>query len=231
MAMRIFLAGASGVIGQRLIPRLVHAGHVVGGMTRSPGKTEVLRRLGAEPIVCDVFDREALIRAVRDFKPDVILNELTDLPDDVTKIGEHASLNARIRTEGNQNLIEAARQSGSPKILAQTVAWQLADGPDADAVVELERSVLAEGGVVLSYGQFYGPGTYNEQQPPEEPRVQIDRAAQRTVEALGEPTGVVLISEQLMTSSKLMLVLASLIISTMVITSTLMAQEAVTPPI
>jgi hypothetical protein len=65
----------------------------------------------------------------------------------------------RIRTEGNQNLIEAAQQSGSPKILAQSVAWRLPDGPDALAVAELERSVLAEGGVVLRYGQFYGPGT------------------------------------------------------------------------
>src|SRR4051812_5522815 len=109
MAMRIFLAGASGVIGQRLIPRLVQAGHVVGGMTRSASKTELLRHLGAQPIICDVFDREALIQAVRDFKPDVILNELTDLPDDVTQISEHADLNARIRTEGNQNLIDAAR--------------------------------------------------------------------------------------------------------------------------
>ena len=165
--MRIFLAGASGVIGQRLIPRLVQAGHVVGGMTRSPSKTELLSHLGAEPILCDVFDREALIQAVRDFKPDVVLNELTDLPDDAAQISKHADLNARIRTEGTQNLIEAARQSGSPKILAQSVAWQLPDGPDAQAVAELERSVLAEGGVVLRYGQFYGPGTYNEQQPPE----------------------------------------------------------------
>ncbi|MFG2076435.1 SDR family oxidoreductase [Nonomuraea maritima] len=194
--MRIFLAGASGVIGQQLIPRLVEKGHVVGGMTRSPSKTDLLTRLGAEPILCDVFDRDALINAVRDFAPDVILNELTDLPDEVDKIGEHAELNARIRTEGNQNLIDAARQSGSPKILAQTVAWQLPDGPDADAVVELERSVLAEGGVVLSYGQFYGPGTYNEQQIPAEPRVRIDRAADRTVELLDAPSGVVVITDQ-----------------------------------
>jgi nucleoside-diphosphate-sugar epimerase len=191
--MRIFLAGASGVIGQRLIPRLVEASHVVGGMTRSPSKTELLNDLGAEPILCDVFDREALVQAVRTFKPDIILNELTDLPDDVSRISEYAALNARIRTEGNQNLIEAARQSGSVKVLAQSVAWQLPDGPDALAVAELERSVLAEGGVVLSYGQFYGPGTYNEQQPPAEPRVHIDRAAERTVQALGEPTGVVVI--------------------------------------
>jgi nucleoside-diphosphate-sugar epimerase len=191
--MRIFLAGASGILGQRLIPRLVQAGHIVGGMTRSASKTELLSHLGAEPILCDVFDRKALIQAVRDFKPDIMLNELTDLPDDVTQISEHADRNARIRTEGNQNLIEAARQSGSPKILAQSVAWQLPDGPDAQAVAELKRSVLAEGGVVLSYGQFYGPGTYNERKQPAEPRVHIDRAAERTVEALGAPSGVVVI--------------------------------------
>src|SRR4029078_9103264 len=112
-------------------------------------------RRGPEPILCDVFDRNALIQAVRNFKPDVILNELTDLPDDVAKIGAQADLNARIRTEGNHNLIEAARQSGSPKILAQTVAWKLPAGPDARAVAALEQSVLAEGGVVLSSGQFY----------------------------------------------------------------------------
>ncbi|MEV0802356.1 NAD-dependent epimerase/dehydratase family protein [Kribbella sp. NPDC050281] len=193
--MRIFLAGASGVIGRALIPRLVADGHVVGGMTRSVAKTELVKGLGAEPILCDVFDRDALIQAVDDFKPDVILNELTDLPDDATRIGAHAELNARIRTEGNQNLIEAGRRTGSPKILAQTVAWQLPDGPDALAVAELERSVLAEGGVVLSYGQFYGPGTYNEKQVPAEPRVHIDRAAERTVQALREPSGVVVITD------------------------------------
>ncbi len=92
--------------------------------------------------------------AVRDFKPDVVLNELTDLPDNAAQISELADLNARIRIEGTRNLIEAARRSGSPKILAQSVAWQLPDGPDPQAVAELERSVLAEGGAVLRYGQF-----------------------------------------------------------------------------
>ena len=178
-----------------MIPRLVQAGHVVGGMTPSPSKTELLSALGAEPILCDVFDRAELIEAVRDFDPDVLLHELTDLPDDAAQISDHAERNARIRTEGTQNLIEAARRSGSPKIVAQSVAWQLPDGPGAQAVAELERAVIAEGGVVLRYGQFYGPGTYHEQQQPEEPRVQIDRAAERTVEALGEPAGVVVVTD------------------------------------
>lgn len=191
---RIFLAGASGVIGQRLIPLLVEAGHTVGGMTRSAGKADSLAQLGAEPIVVDVFDRDALIRAVVEFKPDVILNELTDLPDDVSEIGAHGGRNARIRTEGSDNIIAAARAAGSPKILAQTVAWQLPEGPDARAVASLEKSVLAEGGVVLSYGQFYGPGTYHAEAPAD-PKVQIDRAAARTVELLDAPSGVVIITD------------------------------------
>jgi uncharacterized protein YbjT (DUF2867 family) len=191
--MRIFVAGASGVIGQCLVPRLVQAGYVVGGLTRERSKAELLLQLGAEPIVCDVYDQEALTRAVRDFKPDIVLSELTDLPDDATHISRYAHRNARIRTEGTRNLIEAARCSGSPKILVQSVAWQLPEGPAAQAVVELERSVLIEGGVVLRYGRFYGPGTYHEKEAPEEPRVRIDRAAERTVEALSVSKGIVFI--------------------------------------
>jgi uncharacterized protein YbjT (DUF2867 family) len=191
--MRIFLAGASGVIGQRLTLLLVRAGHVVGGMTHSSSNKELLRHLGAEPIVCDVFDREALIKVVRDFKPDVVLSELTDLPDDAAQIGKFSNLNIRMRTEGNRNLIEAAQRSGSPKILAQSLAWQLPAAPDAQSVAELERDVLAAGGVVLRYGQFYGPGTYHEGNPPPEPRIQIDRAAEMTVKALDAPTGIVVI--------------------------------------
>jgi nucleoside-diphosphate-sugar epimerase len=105
---------------------LVQAGHVVGGLTRSPSKTELLSRVGAEPILCDVFDREALIQAVGDFKPDVVLNQMTDLPDDAAQISELAARNARIRTEGTQNLIEAVRaervaeNSGSKRRLAIT---------------------------------------------------------------------------------------------------------------
>ena len=194
-ALRIFLAGASGVIGRKLIPRMVGAGHTVGAMTRSADKTGLLADLGAEPIVCDVFDKRSLFQAVDDFRPDVILNELTDLPDDVTHIGDHAHLNARIRTEGTDNLIAAARRSGSPRVIAQSVAWQLPEGPDAEAVAHLELSVLAERGVVLRYGQFYGPGTYNEHRLPEGPRVDIDRAADRTMDVLEQRTGVVVITD------------------------------------
>lgn len=190
---RIYLAGATGVLGRRLVPLLVGAGHTVAGMTRSADKADLVTALGAEPVVVDVFDRDALILAVLGFRPDVVLNELTDLPDDVNEIAAHGDRNARIRTEGNQNIIDAARAAGSPRILAQTVAWELPDGPDAVAVRQLESAVLAEGGVVLSYGQFYGPGTYNEDHVPDEPRVHIDRAAARTCEVLDAPSGVVTI--------------------------------------
>lgn len=192
---KVFLAGASGVIGQRLIPLLINEGHTVAGMTRSNNKAELLAELGAQPVVVDVFDRDALIAAVVNFAPDIILNQLTDLPDDVNKIAEFGDLNARIRTEGNDNIIAAARAAGNPKILAQTVAWELPVGPDADAVKQLESSVLAEGGVVLSYGQFYGAGTYNPLTIPAEPRVQIDRAAARTLEVLDAPSSVVVITD------------------------------------
>lgn len=192
---KIFLAGATGVIGKRLIPLLAEAGHTVAGMTRSAGKAQLIESLGAEPVVVDVFNRDALIAAVMAFGPEVVLNELTDLPDEVNKIAEFGELNARIRTEGNQNLIDAARAAGAGKYLAQTVAWTLPDGPDADAVKRLEATVLAEGGVVLSYGQFYGPGTYNPEVVPADPRVQIDRAAKRTVELLDAPSGVVTITD------------------------------------
>jgi nucleoside-diphosphate-sugar epimerase len=193
---RVFLAGASGVIGQRLIPQLVEAGYEVGGMTRSAGKADLIAELGAEPIVCDVFDRDSLIEAIVDFQPDVILSQLTDLPDDVTRIPEHGELNARIRTEGTQNLIDAGRQcGGSPKVLAQSVAWDLPDPTDAASIGELEKLVLGEDGVVLRYGQFYGPGTYNEGEKPGEPRVSLDRAAARTVEALSEAGVVITVTD------------------------------------
>jgi uncharacterized protein YbjT (DUF2867 family) len=104
---RIFLAGASGVIGVRLIPLLVSQGHVVAGMTRSPEKVASLRELGAEPVLCDVFDERELHAAVKAFEPDLVMHQLTDLPDEVERIQEYAEGNNRIRTEGTLNLLSA----------------------------------------------------------------------------------------------------------------------------
>ncbi|WP_099039268.1 SDR family oxidoreductase [Mycobacterium neglectum] len=193
MAERIFLAGATGVVGSRLVPLLVDSGHTVGAMTRSAGKAPRLSSLGAEPIICDVFDRAGLIAAVKSFSPDVVLHELTDLPDAFEDIPKTQLLNARIREEGTRNLIDAIDGLSQARIVAQSIAWATDPGPGADAVAYLEEAVLAVGGVVLRYGAFYGPGTYYPNELPSAPRVHIDTAAARTVEALDAPTGILTI--------------------------------------
>src|SRR6185503_15116364 len=97
----VFVAGASGVIGQRLLPLLRQDGHQVFGTTRSPAKADVLRSLGAAPLVVDVFDKAALEQAVRAAKPAVIIHQLTDLPDvrDPAKAAAEAEGNARLRRD------------------------------------------------------------------------------------------------------------------------------------
>jgi nucleoside-diphosphate-sugar epimerase len=191
--MRIYVAGASGVIGSRLVPLLVGAGHTVGAMTRSADKADRLASVGAQPIVCDVFDRPALTAAVRAFSPDVLLHELTDLPDALDNLPEDSALNARIRADGTRNLIDALEGPGHSKIVAQSVAWTMPPGLEADAVASLEEAVLAADGVVLRYGFFYGPGTYFEGGLPPAPHVHIDAAAARTIEALDAPSGIITI--------------------------------------
>jgi nucleoside-diphosphate-sugar epimerase len=191
--MRIYFAGASGVIGSRLVPLLLGAGHTVGAMTRTAEKANRLAAVGAEPIVCDVFDRQALTNAVRSFSPDLLLHELTDLPDDLESLPEDSQLNARIRVEGTRNLLDALDGLGQTKIVAQSVAWTMRPGLEADAVSSLEETVLAADGVVLRYGFLYGPGTYFEGDLPPAPRVHIDTAAARTLEALDAPSGILII--------------------------------------
>jgi nucleoside-diphosphate-sugar epimerase len=191
---RIFVAGASGVIGSRLVPLLVAAGHEVAGMTRTPSKATMLRDLGADPVVCDAFEAATLRTAVVAFAPDVVIHELTDLPDDEGLLPSNGAANARIRREGTRNLLAAARAAKAGRFLAESVAFELS-GDGGAAVRELERMVLDAGGVVLRYGRLYGPGTYHESALPEPPRVHVDEAARRTVESLDAPTGVVTIIE------------------------------------
>jgi nucleoside-diphosphate-sugar epimerase len=192
--MRIFLAGASGVIGVRLVPLLVSEGHEVAGMTRSPQKVEVLRELGAEPVVCDVFDASALIEVVKAFRPELVMHQLTDLPDEVDRIREFAARNNRIRTDGTRNLLAAARAAGATRFLAQSIAWTPPSGGEARA--EHERLVLDAGGVVVRYGIFYGPGTYSgPHRIPPHPRIHVDEAARRTLPLLEAASGVVVIAE------------------------------------
>ena len=178
--MRIFLAGAAGVLGRRIVPLLLERGHEVAGMTRS--RAEAVRALGAEPVVADALDREAVEREVAAFRPDVVVHELTSLtrPFGSRNIARTFAQTNRLRTEGTDNLVAAARAAGGARVLAQSFGgWPYAreggpvkteDDPlDPDpvgalrpmheAIVHLERTVVDAGGVVLRYGTFYGPGT------------------------------------------------------------------------
>jgi nucleoside-diphosphate-sugar epimerase len=193
--MRIFIAGASGVIGTRLVPLLVEQRHTVAGMTRSPQKADMVHQLGAEPVVCDVYDVPRLTEAMTAFAPDLVMHQLTDLPDDIKRIVFHMRRNNRIRTEGTRNLLDAATKAGAGRLVAQS----LASTPPGSgrAVKRHERMVLDAGGVVLRYGWLYGPGTFYEtSRRVPSPRIHVDAAAQRTLELLEAPgPGVVVVSE------------------------------------
>lgn len=193
--MRIFVAGASGVIGTRLIPLLVKANQFVSAMTRTEGKAVLLRSLGATPVVCDVYDVEMLRRVVNAAQPSVIINLLTDLPDDIDRIMEFAESNNRIRREGTRNLLDAAAASHVSQFVAQSVAWDL-EGNGASAVRSLEDSVLRAGGHVVRYGRFYGPDTYYDRELPENPRIHIDDAALRTVSLIDSPSPIVVVADE-----------------------------------
>ncbi len=192
--LRVFLAGATGVIGVRLVPLLTADDHVVAGMTRSPGKASQLSSLGAEPVVCDVFDAAALSQAVTAFAPDVVIHQLTDLPDHLDQLPGYAARNDRIRTEGTRNLLAAARAAGARHFLAQSIAWR--PPGRGHALDEHESRVLDAGGVVVRYGQLYGPGTFYESQVPPHPRVHVDVAARATPPLIQAPPGVVTVAEQ-----------------------------------
>jgi nucleoside-diphosphate-sugar epimerase len=190
---RIFVAGASGVIGVRLIPLLVAGGHTVAGMTRSPQKAHMLHELGAESVVCDVFDVDALTGAVTEFGPDAVLHQLTDLPDRAADIPKFAEQSNFMLTQGTRNLLAAAAAAHAARVIAQSISWELPGEIGRAAYAEHERSVLEAGGVVIRYGQLYGPRTYYESDPPPPPRVHVDDAARQTVPALDVPLGVTLV--------------------------------------
>lgn len=194
LPLRIFLAGATGVLGYRILTLLVQRGDLVAGMTRSPGKADDLRQLGAEPVVCDVFDADALTAEVARFRPDAVVHQLTDLPDRLDELGTYAARNDRIRTEGTRNLLAAAAGADARHFLAQSIAWQ----PRGRAAVvrEHEQQVLDAHGVVVRYGQLYGPGTFYPDVLPEPPRIHVDAAAQATPALIRAPTGIVTLTDQ-----------------------------------
>ena len=119
--MRILLAGATGMIGRPLLTLLVRAGHDVTGTTRSAGRAGAIADVGAIPAVVDVFDENGLREATRAARPEVVIHQLTNLPDeaDPAKIAASLAANARIRIEGTRNLIIAAKAAGARRMVAQ----------------------------------------------------------------------------------------------------------------
>jgi nucleoside-diphosphate-sugar epimerase len=198
--MKIFLAGAAGAIGRRLVPLLLGAGHHVVGTTRSTSKADLLQAAGVEPVVLDIFDSALLTRAVSAARPDIVIHQLTDLPPglDPSQMAEGTKRNARMRSEGTHSLVSAALASGARRLIAQSIAWMYAPGPqphseedllDIDAqgtraitvagVVTLERLAMSSPpieGIVLRYGHLYGPNTGSDVAG-EAPSLHVDAAA------------------------------------------------------
>jgi nucleoside-diphosphate-sugar epimerase len=213
--MRILVAGATGVIGRRLVPLLVHAGHDVWGTTRRPQRADALTSLGAHPVVADAYDAAGLAEAVATAAPEVVMHQLTDLA------GEDRSANARLRAEGTANLVGAAKAAGVETMIAQSIAWIYAPGTtpaieedplDSAAsafpgVNALEAAVATmPRGIVLRNGTLYGPGTWYARDgamadrarqgelratPTFLPFLHADDAAAAAVDALGWPAGPV----------------------------------------
>lgn len=179
--MRVFVAGATGAVGRRLVPQLVAAGHEVVASTRTSGKTDLVRTMGATPVVLDGLDGTAVGEAVAQAAPDAIIHQMTALADmgDLRKFDRTFAMTNRLRTEGLDNLIDAARAAGVSRFVAQSfTGWtnartggpikSEADGLDphplrhqtltSGAIAHLERSVTDIGGVAVRYGFLYGPG-------------------------------------------------------------------------
>ena len=184
-AMRVFVAGASGAVGRCLVPRLVDAGHDVTGSTQSAQKLDLVRAMGADPVVMDGLDAESVWNAVTKSVPEVVVDELTALggPTNLRRYDEGFALTNRLRTEGTEHLLAAAEGAGARRFVAQSfTGWtnQRTGGPvksetdplDPDptrpsrgtlaAIRTMESTVEHRQGlaiVLLRYGVLYGPGT------------------------------------------------------------------------
>ncbi len=177
--MRVFVAGATGAIGRPLLPALKAAGHEPIAMTRSPDKARALAEEGVETVLCDAYDKDGLTRALAGAQPEGVVHALTDLPAEINmrRFERDTASTGRLRREGTRNLIAAARAAGGVRrIVAESIAFAYAPEGDwvkdedaplatatlpfvAEPLAELERQVRDAGGIVLRYGQLYGPGT------------------------------------------------------------------------
>ncbi|GAB3755193.1 NAD-dependent epimerase/dehydratase family protein [Microlunatus parietis] len=172
--MHVFLAGATGAVGRRIVPLLIKEGHRVTGTTRRSEKAEFLQSLGAEPVVVDAYDRDRVREVVAAARPDLIMNQLTDL------VVYDVAANAKLRREGTRHLVDAALAAGVRRFVHQSLGWIYAPGPgladedepldlDGDAarrslvgsVLEAEQAAAeVPETVLLRYGLFYGPDTW-----------------------------------------------------------------------
>lgn len=187
--MRILLAGGSGAIGQRLIPMLVRSGHEVLASTRTPEKMQQLREIGAEPVLLEALNREAVFQALAAAAPHTVIHMLTALPRRLhpRRAQRDLAVNDRLRDDGTRDLIAASQKAGVKRVIAQSVAFlymplagaagrlplRTEEDPldfaapkqlmnSVNALDSLERTVrAAEGieGIVLRFGYLYGPGT------------------------------------------------------------------------
>lgn len=226
-ARRVLLAGATGAIGRRLVPLLVDAGYEVFGTTRSQAKAGELAAAEVQPLVIDVFAMQSVSRAFAEVRPQIVINQLTDLRGlDPTNPADALARNALIRIQGTTNLVSAALLAGVRRMIAQSIAWAYAPGPhpyveddplDLDAegtrattvkgAATLERLTMSSpplAGIVLRYGRIYGPGTGRDA-PSEPPVLHVDAAAYAAQLALERgQSGVFNIAEdsELVSSSK-----------------------------
>src|SRR5689334_6416676 len=205
--MRVFVTGATGALGRYLVPGLIAAGHEVTATTRTPGKVAQLREAGAEPVVVDGLDREAVIAAVRAAAPEVIVHEMTALADmrSFRNPDKLFAVTNELRTRGTDNLLAAAAQAGTRRVIAQGYAGPGPDQPSGArlkteedpldwlpiptaaramaAIRYVDKTVPLEApeGIVLRYGGFYGPGTGD---------FLVDAVRKRQVPVIGGGTGV-----------------------------------------
>ena len=203
--MRVFVTGATGALGRYLVPGLVAAGHEVTATTRTPGKVARLCEAGAEPVIVDGLDREAVIAAVRAASPEVIVHQMTALADmrGLRKLDQVFAATNELRTRGTDNLLAAAAQAGTRRVIAQsnTNMTERSGGPvkteedplDSQPVPSAARAlaaikhvektvpVVAPEGIVLRYGNFYGPGASD---------VLLEMLRKRQLPVIGGGTGI-----------------------------------------
>jgi nucleoside-diphosphate-sugar epimerase len=211
--MKIFVAGATGALGRQLVPMLVSDGHEVTGMTRTPAKQDLISGMGARPAVADALDPEAVAQAVAQAEPEAVIHELTAI--DTSSMGRSLdkmfALTNRLRTEGTDHLLAAARAVGAKRFLGQSFAgwpFERTGGPikaeddplessppktvseTLGAIRYLEETVTgAEGieGLALRYGGFYGPGTSISLDPVGE---QVEMIRKRRLPIIGDGAGI-----------------------------------------